>query len=540
SFGDANDDMFSLMPWEDGGTYNVYGSGSDIWGGGDNFHFLFNEISGSFAIWGSDALLFQENGDGTWAKGGFMVRDDLDNNAANGFAMVRTDMQFRLQYRPEKGVDSQSGGGVGFDQHNGNFGLIRVGNTVMAAYKDADGNVQIEGQAEVELTDPVWVGIAITSHVNDSFSSLAISDPEFQDVDGLVSRSMPNKGLPTGGGTSEGITVTVELVEGVSSNATVTEILPEGFTAENITTTNGDASASGNTITWNLSGAEGTVEMTYDAVIPDVANDVYTFSGEMQGIPTGGDASIVPIFFQVPFVADANVALDGEIGDDEYAGGYTETFSHEEGDTTPPGITLADTKTYPADENNVTFHVVHNAEYIWVGVDVVDYDLAFDENADQAYNNDSVEFYFDGNLSRATTKEGGPLGFQATVMGNGRLIGGNDAPGRVEEAGGLVVAENQDNYWIYATKVKEDESGWITEYRLTKSEVLDPVDNTVCGFDFKMNGSEPGAGGRTSNWGYWLTDFEGNQADAFWDDETGWAICDLGVGYTNVMDWSLY
>ncbi|MBD3268533.1 hypothetical protein GF373_17835, partial [bacterium] len=243
SLGNANDDMAGLTPWLDGDVYNMYASGSDIWGGNDHFHYLFNEVSGPFMIWGTDAFIFQEEGHGTWCKGGFMVRDDLDTNSANGFAMARTDMEYRLQWRPEKGASSSGQGNrLPYDQYNGNIGLLRMGDTVQALYRDADGNVQIKGSAQVELSDPVYMGIAFTSHQNDGFGSFTISNVEVTELDGVATRTIPNKALPQGGGTSEGITVTVDVVEGKSSSATVTEILPEGFSADNINTTNGSAS----------------------------------------------------------------------------------------------------------------------------------------------------------------------------------------------------------------------------------------------------------------------------------------------------------
>jgi hypothetical protein len=220
---------------------------------------------------------------------------------------------------------------------------------------------------------------------------------------------------------------------------------------------------------------------------------------------------------------------------------YSELVTHEEGDTTPPGVNIGDTQAYPADENNFTLYVLHNEEYIYVGFDVVDNDLAFDENETQAWNNDSLELYIDGNLSRSATKDGNAQGFQATVSGNARLIGGNDNPGadNVLEGDGYKYSEAGE-YWNFGNSVKDTEDGWITEYEIDKSIVLVPENREYIGFDVKYNGSEPGAGTRTSNWAYWFTDYNGVTMDGYWNNETGWATVKLLGQEPGVADWALF
>jgi hypothetical protein len=279
--------------------------------------------------------------------------------------------------------------------------------------------------------------------------------------------------------------------------------------------------------------------MTYDLVIPNLTEKaLFTISGDLDGLTTGGDSGLFPVFFTAPYTPNASVTLDGIISPGEYDGGYSETFDNE--DSIAPGTFIDGTAQYSREDNNVTFHIVHNNQYIWVGFDVVDKDLAFNENETQAWNNDSLEFYIDGNISRLSTKEGNQYGFQATVVGNGRLVGGEGAPAAIQ-GNGYVYSEN-GAYWNFATRVKSSNDGWVTEYQVDKEQVLDPPTNTIIGFDCKVNGSQPGAGTRTSNWGYWFTDFDGVYQDAFWNNETGWAIVDIQQGFVEagVSDWALF
>jgi hypothetical protein len=518
----------------DGGYYIVTGSGADVWGTSDGFHFVYKEVSGPIRLEGN-VLNFVDDGDATWAKTGFMIRQDTSASAVNGFIGVRSDLAAFRQIRPAPGAESSSGDNP--TGQDGTLAIERVGNTFNYYYKDLNGDwVSWGSMVAEELNDPVLVGLAVTSHSNGNLTSAEYTDVTLTVYDGYATRSLPTKVLKSDSTTIEGVNVSAVITEGKTSSATVTEVLPAGFSATNIQTTNGSASASGSTITWSLSGAEGTVEMTYDLVVGNT-DEPALFSGNLGGLTTGGDSGIFPIMFTAPYTPEANVTMDGLISDGEYAGGYSETFDAT--DAVAPGTLISGTP-FSAAENNLTFHVVHNNEYIWIGMDVVDPSLGFNENETEVWNNDSIEFNFDGNISRMTTKEGNRLGFQTSVVGNGRIVGGNNAPTVIQAADYAYSTDGA--YWNFATRVKADNSGWVTELQLDKSQVLDPPSNTIVGFDIKVNGTDAGAGARNLTWGYWYTDVNGTVDDAFWDNETGWAIVDLQRGYeeAGVVDWSLF
>lgn len=63
----------------DTGTFSVSGSGSDVWGSSDSFHFVYKPMDGDFKI--VTRVLSVSESD-AWAKGGLMIRDSLEPDAS--------------------------------------------------------------------------------------------------------------------------------------------------------------------------------------------------------------------------------------------------------------------------------------------------------------------------------------------------------------------------------------------------------------------------------------------------------------------------
>ncbi|MFP4058701.1 MAG: hypothetical protein ACLF0G_17680, partial [Candidatus Brocadiia bacterium] len=90
------------------GTYTITGSGSDVWGNADHFHFYHDTWSGNFeAICRVNSL----TGSDSWRKGGIMARDGLDADAVNVAARSTPGQGSRkvgLQWRDSTGAGSGS------------------------------------------------------------------------------------------------------------------------------------------------------------------------------------------------------------------------------------------------------------------------------------------------------------------------------------------------------------------------------------------------------------------------------------------------
>ncbi len=157
----------------DTGTYVVIGSGNDVWGTADNFHFLYRELSGDFIL---DAELELDPGTSThqWVKGMLMARQELEPESVNFATRQRPDGQYSSQWRLAFGDSSSSTAGelrVTFPTHDGRFRLERIGDQFNTYYREpgSDELVLVDGQ-EVPMEDPIYVGLAVTAHQAGSLS----------------------------------------------------------------------------------------------------------------------------------------------------------------------------------------------------------------------------------------------------------------------------------------------------------------------------------------------------------------------------------
>ncbi len=155
------------------GVYTVTGSGTDIWGTQDEFHFLYKQISGDFSL---EAEMSGENlGGSDWAKITLMARDSLDADARH-FAprLQESTLQASSQWRMETGGSagsSASGSRINANQHDGRFRLVRDGDDFNTYYFSVDLNdwSYLDGQT-IFMDDPIYIGLAVTSHDNGNYA----------------------------------------------------------------------------------------------------------------------------------------------------------------------------------------------------------------------------------------------------------------------------------------------------------------------------------------------------------------------------------
>ncbi|MGC9326891.1 MAG: hypothetical protein ACP5I1_04595 [Candidatus Hinthialibacter sp.] len=157
--------------------YVIQASGADIWGTADEFHFVYMEVEGDFTIYGRTDIDVG-GGDATWAKSGLMVRNNLTAGSAYAYAMLRAQgLDFMAQWRDEQDTDAASSGddfivpgtdladyydeGVTYT-----MALERRGNTFNFYYVSFETGELVLQESHVvpDMEDPVYVGMAVTSH----------------------------------------------------------------------------------------------------------------------------------------------------------------------------------------------------------------------------------------------------------------------------------------------------------------------------------------------------------------------------------------
>ncbi|MCP4610222.1 MAG: DUF1349 domain-containing protein [Planctomycetes bacterium] len=181
---------------EPAGTYTLTGSGIDIWGNTDQFHFAFREFTGAGSIIAKiDSL---DNTD-PFAKAGIMIRDTLDGNSRYAGVFITPENGVRFQYRTNTDgtTDRFFEEGITAPQW---IKLERTAGGLVRAYHSADGSTWTRFDLiQVAMDTPLYIGLAVTSHVagvtcdatfsNVSFPNTDVS-PQWTDQDvGMLSNS---------------------------------------------------------------------------------------------------------------------------------------------------------------------------------------------------------------------------------------------------------------------------------------------------------------------------------------------------------------
>ncbi len=164
----------SVSVTETGGKMSLTGSGSDIWGTSDQFTYAYKSLSGDGTIIAKVVSIGA--GTNTWAKGGMMIRQSLDGDAASAQMMMTANSDgaagngAAFQNRATAGLDMSANDATSNATSTAVVAppfwvkIERIGDT-FTGYTSADGNSwTFVGTADVVMTDPVYIGICVTSH----------------------------------------------------------------------------------------------------------------------------------------------------------------------------------------------------------------------------------------------------------------------------------------------------------------------------------------------------------------------------------------
>jgi hypothetical protein len=148
----------------DAGTYTLKGSGSDIGGTADTGYYAAMTISGNFSV--TTRIVSQTN-DNMWSKAGLMVRQSTAAGAINFATFMTPAQNVRVQYRTTLNgtttdPNAASGGTAPYWLR-----ITRTGNA-LSAWRSPDSTTwtQVGTTQTITMTDPVLVGLGMTSHAN--------------------------------------------------------------------------------------------------------------------------------------------------------------------------------------------------------------------------------------------------------------------------------------------------------------------------------------------------------------------------------------
>ncbi len=152
--------------------YTVAGSGSNMWGDRDEFHFVWKRMRGNFILTARTAFI----GKGVEAhrKIGWIIRPGLETDSAQVSAVVHGDGLTSLQFRRTKGtvMEEIKSKVTAPDVVQ----LERKGKTYVMSVARFGEPFVTEQVADVALSDEVYVGLFVCSHNNNVIEKATFND----------------------------------------------------------------------------------------------------------------------------------------------------------------------------------------------------------------------------------------------------------------------------------------------------------------------------------------------------------------------------
>jgi len=142
------------------GVYTIHAGGADIGGTSDQFHFVYQPMTGDGEVIVRVQSLTNTNSS---AKTGVMIRETLNPDSRHGFASASAASGYAFQRRIDPGgITESTAGSAGVPP--GWLRLVRTGSR-FDAYQSTDGATwNLIGSDAIPMTDAVYVGVATTSH----------------------------------------------------------------------------------------------------------------------------------------------------------------------------------------------------------------------------------------------------------------------------------------------------------------------------------------------------------------------------------------
>ena len=163
---------------DSGGTFTVTGSGADVWGTADAFHYVYTNLSGDGTIIARVATVQDV---AVWVKAGIMIRETLGAGSAQAFMLVSSAKGLAFQRRDATNSTSVNTAGPMATAPYW-VKLTRSGNT-FTAYSSPDGTTwTMVGTDTIPMATNVYVGLGVTSHTTSASATCTFDNVNINNV----------------------------------------------------------------------------------------------------------------------------------------------------------------------------------------------------------------------------------------------------------------------------------------------------------------------------------------------------------------------
>jgi type II secretory pathway pseudopilin PulG len=184
--------------------WTVVGSGVDIWDYTDEFHYVYQALSGDGQI---VARVRSITNTDPWAKAGVMIRETLTGGSKHAMMVVTPGNGTAFQRRTTTdGISTHTAGSVVTAPYW--VKLIRRGNT-LTGYESPNGAVWTQvGSDTVTMASSVYIGLCVTSHNDGALCTADFNNVSFLTYDGFNEAKRSSDGasidVPIPAGTTQG------------------------------------------------------------------------------------------------------------------------------------------------------------------------------------------------------------------------------------------------------------------------------------------------------------------------------------------------
>src|SRR5271155_5087873 len=155
------------------GKYRITGSGTDIWGKTDQFHYVWREMSGDFAVTATAQFLTEGN---EHRKAVIMLRKSLDADSPFVHLVIHGNGMPGVQFRNGKGENTNTADLPIEGPGTFKLKLVRQGATITVWLAKDGAPLRELGHTENQLGSPVLVGLGVSSHTQAASNTVLFSD----------------------------------------------------------------------------------------------------------------------------------------------------------------------------------------------------------------------------------------------------------------------------------------------------------------------------------------------------------------------------
>ena len=155
------------------GQYKITGSGADIWGRSDQFHYVWREISGNFSVTATVKFLTEGI---AHRKAVIMLRKSLDADSPFIHLAIHGDGMPAVQFRSTRADTTNT---VDFPVEGPGAWKLKLGRegTTITVWVAKDGAPLKElGHTLSQLGSPVLVGLGVSSHTTEATNTVLFSE----------------------------------------------------------------------------------------------------------------------------------------------------------------------------------------------------------------------------------------------------------------------------------------------------------------------------------------------------------------------------